>query len=147
MPFQHSYCGEAQHAEAADSSRSKSTEPPTTTLQGQSPLVGSSSSSSSDQYTVQDSTWENSSQDSAKSGVQENVSHGLQAVHHSHSHLPNITEDNDQSKPVGVLARSIKAVHAQVKCGLPVTVDLIKAMVSDYCCLNSAALLKHISYC
>lgn len=54
---------------AVDSSRSKSTEPPTTISQRQSPPAGTSGSSTSDMFTVRNSAWETSSQDSAKSGA------------------------------------------------------------------------------
>jgi len=67
----------------------------------------------------------------AVDGALENVSLGLQAVHRSHSRLPDVTEVYDESKPDGVFAKSIEAVRAQVQRGLPVTADPIKAAVSE----------------
>ena len=79
-------------------------------------------------------------------GVLENLSTGLQAVHRSHSKLPDITEDYDDSKPDGLLATGVEAFRAQVQRGLPVTADPIKLAVRDWHCLDSSALLKYASY-
>src|SRR5258708_17718039 len=83
----------------------------------------------------------------AVDGALENVSLGLQAVHRSHSRLPDVTEVYDESKPDGVFAKSIEAVRAQVQRGLPVTADPIKAAVSEWRCLKSTLPFKRVPYC
>ena len=64
-------------------------------------------------------------------GALEKVSLGLQAVHRAHSRLPDITEDYDESKPDGLVAKGVEAVRDQVRRGLPVTFDPIKGAVRD----------------
>ncbi|KAF8337113.1 heme peroxidase [Cantharellus anzutake] len=63
----------------------------------------------------------------AVDGALENAALGVEAIHRSFAPLPDVTEDYDESKPEGLVATGIEGLRAQVKRGLPVTANPIKA--------------------